>query len=100
MVLVAGGAAVLNALVGMINERGWYRWWFIYALALLDLLLVAVVIVWVGPRGFRAAFLIAVLAYPFYQGRPLGTLLGFVYSPGLLPAPRLAPPWEGGTPAR
>src|ERR1043166_8308457 len=26
MVLVAGGAAVLNALVGMVNERGGYRW--------------------------------------------------------------------------
>ena len=35
IVLVAGGAAVINALVGMINERGWYRWWFIYMLALL-----------------------------------------------------------------
>src|SRR2546425_4257241 len=36
MVLLAGGGLILNALLGIINERGWYRWWLIYALALLD----------------------------------------------------------------
>ncbi|PYO89085.1 MAG: hypothetical protein DMD58_10475, partial [Gemmatimonadetes bacterium] len=35
IVLIAGGAAVINAVVGLINERGWYRWWFIYLLPLL-----------------------------------------------------------------
>src|SRR5204862_969592 len=30
MVLVGGGGLVLNALLGIINERGWYRWWLIY----------------------------------------------------------------------
>src|SRR5205807_1048855 len=44
IVLVAGAAAVINALVGMINERGWYRWWFIYMLALLDVVLVNVLV--------------------------------------------------------
>ena len=29
MVLVAGAGLILNALLGMINERGWYRWWLI-----------------------------------------------------------------------
>jgi len=42
MVLLAGGAAVLNAITGLITERGWYRFWLIYALALLDALLVGV----------------------------------------------------------
>ncbi|PYO88608.1 MAG: hypothetical protein DMD66_07155, partial [Gemmatimonadetes bacterium] len=44
IVLVAGGAAVINAIVGLINERGWYRWWFIYMLPLLDVLLVNVLV--------------------------------------------------------
>src|SRR5205085_1570078 len=48
MVLVAGAGLILNALLGMINERGWYRWWLIYALALLDVGLVAVLLVWFG----------------------------------------------------
>src|SRR5436189_5824665 len=26
IVLVGGGGLVLNALLGIINERGWYRW--------------------------------------------------------------------------
>src|SRR3989441_9703977 len=89
MVLMAGGAAVLNALVGMINERGWYRWWFIYALALLDLLLVAVVIVWFGPRGFVAALLIALLAHPLHQGRTRGHLLLLMTAPAHLLAGEL-----------
>src|SRR5438477_11092473 len=33
IVLVGGGGLVLNALLGIINERGWYRWWLIYGLA-------------------------------------------------------------------
>src|SRR3989442_1257109 len=99
MVLVAGGAAVLNALVGMINERGWYRWWFIYALALLDLLLVAVVIVWFGPGGFVAAFLIAVLPYAFDQGRTVGNFLVLMTAPAYLLAVELHHAWYGGPPA-
>src|ERR1051325_10055120 len=75
MVLVAGGGLILNALLGMINERGWYRWWLIYALALLDVALVAVLIVWFGPGGFVVAFLISVLPYAFDQGHTVGNFL-------------------------
>src|SRR5437763_1833073 len=75
MVLVAGGGLILNALLGMINERGWYRWWLIYALALLDVGLVAVLIVWFGHGGFVVAFLIAVLPYAFDQGHTVGNFL-------------------------
>src|SRR2546429_9039677 len=46
MVLVAGAGLILNALGGVINERAWYRWWLIYALALLDVGLGAGLIVW------------------------------------------------------
>src|SRR5437016_9457727 len=66
MVLVAGGGLILNALLGMINERGWYRWWLIYALALFDVGLVAVLIVWSGAGGLVAAFLIAGVHYAFF----------------------------------
>jgi methyl-accepting chemotaxis protein len=75
IVLVAGSGLILNALLGMINERGWYRWWLIYALALIDVVLVAVLIVWFGHGGFVVAFLIAVLPYAFDQGHTVGNFL-------------------------
>src|SRR6059058_3524247 len=75
MVLLGGGGLVLNALLGIINERGWYRWWLIYVLALLDVLLVAVLVVWFGHGGFVVAFLIAVLPYAFDQGHTVGNFL-------------------------
>src|SRR3989475_3344003 len=75
MVLLAGGGLILNALLGIINERGWYRWWLIYALALLDVLLVAVLVGWFGHGGFVVAFLIAVLPYAFDQGHTVGNFL-------------------------
>ena len=80
IVLVAGGAAVINALVGMINERGWYRWWFIYALALLDVGLVNVLVLWFGHGGVIAALFIAVLPYAFDQGQTVGDFLVLVTS--------------------
>ncbi len=75
MVLVAGGAAFANELLGLINERGWYRWWLVYALALFDVLLVAVLVVWFGHGGFIAALFIAVLPYAFDQGHAVGNFL-------------------------
>src|SRR3989449_10584599 len=64
MVLLAGGGLILNALLGIINERGWYRWWLIYALALLDVLLVAGVLVWVGHGGVVLGVLFSLLPLP------------------------------------
>jgi len=75
MVLVAGGVAVLNAVAGIISERGWYRWWLIYVLALLDAVLVGVPVVWFGHGGLVAAFFIAVLPYAFDQGQAVGDFL-------------------------
>jgi len=75
MVLLGGWGLVLNALLGIINERGWYRWWLIYVLALLDVLLVGVLVVWFGHGGFVVAFLIAVLPYAFDQGHTVGNFL-------------------------
>jgi methyl-accepting chemotaxis protein len=75
MVLVAGGAAFLNELLGLIHERGWYRWWLVYALSFLDVILVAVLIVWFGHGGLIAAFFLAVLPYAFDQGHTVGNFL-------------------------
>ena len=75
MVLVAGAAAILNEFLGLINERGWYRWWLVYALSLLDVILVAVLIVWFGNGGLIAAFFLAVLPYAFDQGHTVGNFL-------------------------
>ena len=75
IVLVAGGAAFVNELLGLIHERGWYRWWLVYALSLFDVLLVAVLVVWFGRGGFVAAFFIAVLPYAFDQGHTVGNFL-------------------------
>ena len=80
IVLIAGGGAVVNALVGMINERGLYRWWFIYMLALLDVALVNVLVVWYGHGGVIAALFIAVLPYAFDQGQAVGDFLVLVAS--------------------
>src|SRR5262245_50720229 len=80
IVLFAGGAAVVNAIVGMINERGWYRWWFIYLLPLLDVLLVNVLVLWFGHGGVVAGLFIAVLPYAFDQGQAVGDFLVLVAS--------------------
>jgi methyl-accepting chemotaxis protein len=75
IVLGAGGFAVLNLLVGMVHERGWYRWWLVYAFALLDVLFVGMLVVWFGHGGLVAAFFIAVLPYAFDQSRGVGDFL-------------------------
>lgn len=75
IVLGAGAVAAINILIGLIHERGWYRWWLIYAFALLDVMWVAVLVVWFGHGGLVAAFFIAVLPYAFEQARGVGDFL-------------------------
>ncbi|HEV8398925.1 MAG TPA: methyl-accepting chemotaxis protein [Gemmatimonadales bacterium] len=98
IVLLAGAGAVINALVGMINERGWYRWWFIYMLAVLDVGLVMVLVVWFGHGGVVAALFIAVLPYAFDQGQAVGDFLVLVTSVAYLGASWLhGEVYAGGT---
>jgi len=96
IVLVPGAAAIASFLVGMLHERGWYRWWLIYVLALLDVVLVAVLVVWFGPGGFVAAFFIAVLPYAFDQDRTVGEFLVLMTSLTYLAAAWLNGVWYGG----
>lgn len=97
IVLAAGAGAVVNALVGMINERGWYRWWFIYMLAILDVALVTLLVVWFGHGGVIAALFIAVLPYAFDQGQAVGDFLVLVTSVAYLGASWLHGQVYGGT---
>src|SRR6266568_1517619 len=73
--LAAIAALALNGVLGLASEKGWYRWWLIYALAVLDVLLMAVLVVWFGHGGLVAAFFLAVLPYAFDQGRGVGEFL-------------------------
>ncbi len=98
IVLTAGAGALLNALAGMINERGWYRWWLIYALAVFDVLLVAVLVVWFGHGGFLVVFFIAVLPYAFDQGQAVGDFLVLMASLAYLGASHLHSEIYGGPP--
>ncbi|HEY7685352.1 MAG TPA: methyl-accepting chemotaxis protein [Gemmatimonadales bacterium] len=98
IVLVSGGVAALNVLVGMIHERGWYRWWLVYAFALLDVFYVAVLVVWFGHGGLVAAFFIAVLPYAFDQARGVGDFLVLVASLTYLAASHIHGVLYPGTP--
>ncbi len=86
IVLTSGGFAALNVLVRLIHERGWYRWWLIYALALIDVLYVAVLVLWFGHGGLIVAFFIAVLPYAFDQARGVGDFLVLMASLAYLAA--------------
>ena len=96
---VAVGGALLNALVGLVNERAWYRWWVVYVLALLDALLVGVLVVWFGHGGLVAAFFIAVLPYAFDQGPTVGDFLVLISALVYLAAGQAHYLLYGGDPA-
>jgi methyl-accepting chemotaxis protein len=96
IVLIPGAAAIANLFIGMVHDRGWYRWWLIYVLALVDVLLVAVLVVWFGPGGFIAAFFIAVLPYAFDQDRTVAEFLVLMTSLTYLGASRAHSAWYGG----
>jgi methyl-accepting chemotaxis protein len=100
MVLTAGAAAMLNLLAGMVHERGWYRWWLMYVLALLDALVVGTLVLWFGHGGFVAAFFIAVLPYAFDQGQAVGDFLVLISALVYLGASQLHYLLYGGDPAR
>src|SRR3970282_1099580 len=67
--------------VGGILRSGWYRWWQVYALALIDVLLVSVPVAFYGPGGLIVGFYLAVLPYVFNQG---GEPRAFLRAPGSL----------------
>ena len=93
ILIVFSAALIGNALLGIVNERGWYRWWGIYVLAVFDIVLVAVPIVWFGHGGFVAAFFLAILPYTFDQGQAVGDFLVLAGSLAYLGASMLHAQW-------
>ncbi|MBI4420086.1 MAG: methyl-accepting chemotaxis protein, partial [Gemmatimonadetes bacterium] len=98
MVLVAGAAAIINALLGMVHERGWYRWWAIYVLAFFDVVLAAVLVIWFGHGGILVTFFIAVLPYSFDQDTAIGDFLVLIASLAYLVSSHVHFLWYGGAP--
>jgi methyl-accepting chemotaxis protein len=72
---VVGAAAVLNLAIDALLRARWYHWWYVYALALVDTLLVSTLVALYGPGGLVAAFYLAVLPYVFDQGAEIGDFL-------------------------
>lgn len=72
---VVAAAAAINLAVGGTLRSGWYRWWQVYALALIDVLLVSTPVALYGPGGLIVGLYLAVLPYVFDQGREIGDFL-------------------------
>jgi methyl-accepting chemotaxis protein len=75
IVAVVAVAALLNLGVAIVLRAGWYAWWQVYALALLDVLLVSALVALYGPGGLVAGYYLAVLPYVFDQGPEIGDFL-------------------------
>ncbi len=72
---VVAVAAAINLTIAGVLRSGWYRWWQVYALALIDVALVSTPVALYGPGGLIVGFYLAVLPYVFDQGREIGDFL-------------------------
>lgn len=75
LLAVVVAVAAANAGMEALLRSGWYRWWGIYALAGIDVLLAAALVVFFGPGAMVAALFVAVVPYTFDQGRGVGESL-------------------------
>jgi methyl-accepting chemotaxis protein len=89
------GAAVVNGAIAAVLRSGWYRWWHVYALALVDVVLVSTLVVAFGPGGMVAGFFLALLPYVFDQGRQVGDFLVLAASLAYLAAASIHQAWLG-----
>ncbi|MBI3081973.1 MAG: hypothetical protein HYY94_03515, partial [Gemmatimonadetes bacterium] len=69
IVAVVAVAAAINLAIAGVLRSGWYRWWQVYALALIDVVLVSTPVALFGPGGLIVGFYLALLPYVFDQGR-------------------------------
>jgi methyl-accepting chemotaxis protein len=74
LVVVAAAAAINLAVAAVLRSR-WHSWWHVYALALIDVVLVSVPVALYGPGGLIVGFYLAVLPYVFDQGVDVGDVL-------------------------
>lgn len=72
---VVAVAGAVNLAIAAVVRSGWYRWWQVYVLALVDLALVSTPVALFGPGGLIVGFFLAVLPYVFDQGRQIGDFL-------------------------
>ncbi len=82
-------AAAANAGLEGLLRSGWYRWWGIYALAGLDIVLAAALVVFFGPGAMIAALFVAIVPYTLDQRRGVGESLILVGSLAYLVAAAL-----------
>ncbi|MBI2403914.1 MAG: methyl-accepting chemotaxis protein [Gemmatimonadetes bacterium] len=75
IVAVVAVAAAINLAIAGVLRSGWYRWWQVYALALIDVVLVSTPVALFGPGGLIVGFYLALLPYVFDQGREIGDFL-------------------------
>jgi hypothetical protein len=73
IVAVLAAAVIANLLVGVAIRSGWYRWWLVPAVALLDVLLVSALVGFYGPVGLSAGYYLSVLPYVFERDRSWAT---------------------------
>jgi len=85
LVVVAAAAAINLAVAAVLRSR-WHSWWHVYALALIDVVLVSVPVALYGPGGLIVGFYLAVLPYVFDQGVDVGDVLVLAASLGYLGA--------------
>jgi methyl-accepting chemotaxis protein len=95
IVAVVAVAALLNLGVA-VAQRAWYTWWQVYALALLDVVLVSALVVLYGPGGLVAGYYLAVLPYVFDQGPEVGDFLVLAASLAYVAAAALHASMAGG----
>jgi methyl-accepting chemotaxis protein len=96
--VIVAGAAALNLGFIALYRRHWYRWWLVHALALADVVLVSLAIVFIGPGALVAGLYLAVLPYAFDRGRGVGEILVVVASAAYLGAAALHGSISGDTP--
>ncbi len=96
IIAVVAAAGLLSLGVVVALRTGWYAWWQVYALALLDILLVSALVVLYGPGGLIVAYYLAVLPYVFEQGPEIGDFLVLAAALAYLGAAALHEALAGG----
>ena len=66
---VTAVAIAVNLAVVSMDRSSTYRWWLVYVLAVIDLLIVGAFVALIGPGGAVVGFLVAILPYTFSEGR-------------------------------
>lgn len=84
---VAGSALALNHLFSRLATRAeTYRWWFRYAFATLDVLMISATISFLGNDSLVLLYFVAIVPYSFDRGRTLGYYTSAISAVGFIAA--------------